>query len=220
MIVVGGFLLALLAVPLLEGRLSRLGLVRFNRGWLVSAALGIQVPITTFAATWLPEAVNSILHLGTYGLALAFVWFNRKQVGMIVLVAGALCNLAAIAANGGTMPAAESAILKSGLVIDEGEFQNSAFVEDANLAFLGDVFYVPAGWPLANVFSIGDILLVLGGGWLVHRVCLSRLFPGHRRKVMVEEFLARLQEEEDRYEEAVRMKELLHQEIPEPVSVD
>ena len=35
---------------------------------------------------------------------------------------------------------------------------NSGVLAAPRLAFLGDVFAIPAGWPLANVFSIGDVL--------------------------------------------------------------
>jgi hypothetical protein len=42
-------------------------------------------------------------------------------------------------------------------------------------AFLGDVFSLPASWPLSNVFSVGDILIALGIVWALHRICRSRL---------------------------------------------
>jgi hypothetical protein len=33
------------------------------------------------------------------------------------------------------------------------------------------VFYVPESWPLSNVFSIGDVLIVVGSTYLAHRWC-------------------------------------------------
>jgi hypothetical protein len=39
------------------------------------------------------------------------------------------------------------------------------------------VFPTPASWPLHNVFSIGDIVLLIGVFVLVHAACGSRLFP-------------------------------------------
>jgi hypothetical protein len=30
---------------------------------------------------------------------------------------------------------------------------------------------VPDGWPFANVFSVGDVLIVVGIGWLAHVWC-------------------------------------------------
>ena len=59
----------------------------------------------------------------------------------------------------------------------EGEFANSAVVADARLQFLGDVFATPTWLPLHNVFSIGDMILIVGVAVLVHVACGSRLVP-------------------------------------------
>ena len=39
------------------------------------------------------------------------------------------------------------------------------------LPWLGDVFAVPAWLPFANVFSIGDVLVLVGMTWVVHSAC-------------------------------------------------
>jgi Family of unknown function (DUF5317) len=44
-------------------------------------------------------------------------------------------------------------------------FQNSTVLVQPRLAFLGDVFFIPASWPLSNVFSVGDVLIALGIVW-------------------------------------------------------
>ena len=54
-------------------------------------------------------------------------------------------------------------------------FTNSAATSDAPLGFLGDVFHTPAWLPIHNVFSVGDIEIVLGAFLLLHFVCGSRL---------------------------------------------
>jgi hypothetical protein len=46
--------------------------------------------------------------------------------------------------------------------VEEPGFQNSTALAAPRLAFLGDVFSLPASWPLSNVFSVGDILIALG----------------------------------------------------------
>jgi hypothetical protein len=51
---------------------------------------------------------------------------------------------------------------------------------DPRLAFLGDVFAIPRGWPLANVFSVGDVLIAVGAVVAVHGICGSR--PPWRRR--------------------------------------
>jgi hypothetical protein len=70
------------------------------------------------------------------------------------------------------MPASMSALERAGHApIPEEVFKNSSALSDPRLLFLGDIFAVPAGWPLANVFSIGDVMIVVGGTYLAHRWC-------------------------------------------------
>ena len=44
-----------------------------------------------------------------------------------------------------------------------------------HVSFLGDVFAVPSSWPVSNVFSVGDVILVVAALLALHRVCGSRL---------------------------------------------
>ena len=66
--------------------------------------------------------------------------------------------------------------------VNEPGFQNSTALAEPRLAFLGDVFSLPASWPLSNVFSIGDVLIALGIVWALHRICRSRLAPSWARQ--------------------------------------
>jgi hypothetical protein len=81
-----------------------------------------------------------------------------------------------IALNGGTLPAAASALESSGHQGPPGQFANSAVLPDAKLAIFGDVFATPSWLPGNNVFSIGDVLIWVGLAWLLWRTCRSR--PG------------------------------------------
>jgi hypothetical protein len=73
------------------------------------------------------------------------------------------------------MPASSGALRSAGLEVTSGEFTNSDVVENANVAFLGDVFAIPDGWPGSNVFSIGDIVIVVGALLVLHAATGSRL---------------------------------------------
>jgi hypothetical protein len=44
-------------------------------------------------------------------------------------------------------------------------------VHGARLPWLGDVFAIPKGWPLANVFSIGDVAMVIAIAYFAHAWC-------------------------------------------------
>lgn len=115
-------------------------------------------------------------YLASYGLALMFLLKNRSLHGFKVLALGAALNLLVIGANAGVMPASAEAVDRAGLApTDSGTFENSAVLDHPRLAFLGDVMAVPEGWPLANVFSIGDLLLGFGVFLAVHGGADSRL---------------------------------------------
>lgn len=144
--------------------------IRFRASWLVALALGLQILLIEVVPSSSPAALSVGLHLASYVAGLAFVWRNRRWVGLVVLGVGGAMNLAVIALNDGVMPASPAAVDAAGLDHDDS-FQNSAPVDDAVLAPLGDVFAVPSPLPLANVFSVGDVLIVFGAGVLVVAAC-------------------------------------------------
>ena len=85
-----------------------------------------------------------------------------------------LSNFTAIFANDGVMPASASALKAAGVQETPGEFINSTSVPDAHLQFLGDVFATPSWLPVHNVYSIGDVLIVIGVLLAVHSICDSQ----------------------------------------------
>jgi MFS family permease len=168
--------LAVLSVPLSGGRLERLGDVRFRGLSLALAALALQL-LVFVPDVGMPVEIAGLLHVVSYLVAGAFVWQNREIPGLWLIALGGAMNLAAIAANGGVMPATASALASAGLPpIPEG-FANSVFVADPNLSFLGDIFAVPSWFPVRNVFSPGDVAIALGAALGLHRLCGSRLIP-------------------------------------------
>ena len=167
MLLFAAILILIAPVPLLGGRLSALAELRLRGLPLLWIALGVQLVIFAPGGPAWPA-----LHLASYALAAGFVWCNRRLDFVWLMALGGALNLAAIVANGGTMPARAAAVATAGLA-DSGP-ANSAVVADPKLAFLGDVFALPSGWPLHNVFSIGDVLLVAGAALLVHRTAGSR----------------------------------------------
>jgi hypothetical protein len=167
-------LLGIASVPLAGGSLAALTEVRLRHAWLIPTALAIQVYITTIAPNG-SRGAHVAAHLGSYLLAGVFVLTNR-DVPLIWLVAlGGALNLLVIAMNGGVMPADADALRRAGWPSASDQFENSIALAHPKLLFLGDVFAVPRWMPFANVFSIGDVLLVLGGIAVVHRLCGSRL---------------------------------------------
>jgi hypothetical protein len=174
------FLLLLVTVPAAGGRLSRLEELRLRWVWLVVLAFAIQVVLVTLVPAGHPT-VHRIAHVATYFLAGACILRNLDLRLMWVVAVGGLLNFIAIAANGGVMPASAGALRTAGLDPASGEFANSDLVRNPHAGFLGDVFAIPAGWPGANVFSVGDALMLVGVFLVLHAATGSSLVPSKRR---------------------------------------
>jgi Family of unknown function (DUF5317) len=169
MIIVVASIAAILTVPLTGRSLAPLAKLQLRRVWLVWLSLGLQLLITL-----LPEFPNWLgqpLHLFTFGLSAGFLWSNRRLPGVNFVALGAGLNLAAIAANNGTMPASEWAWNTAGYPALTDHFANSNVAHGARLWWLGDVFAIPKGYPFANVFSVGDVVIVVAVAYLAHAWC-------------------------------------------------
>jgi len=142
------------------GRLEGLAAMRFR--WAPVALAGLFVQVLVFGPLEnIVGAAGPPLYLGSTLAVLAAVTRNIGIPGLPAVVVGATSNLAAILANGGVMPTDPGAAALAGLRADAG-FSNSAVVADPALRPLTDIFAIPAGFPLANVFSVGDVLIAIG----------------------------------------------------------
>jgi hypothetical protein len=169
MIIVIASIFAILTVPLTGRSLAPLANLALRRVWLVWLSIGLQLLITLIAG--FPNWLGQPLHLFTFGLSAAFLWSNRHLPGALAVALGAGMNFAAIAANSGTMPASPWAWRVSGLPTVSGEFENSHVASNARLWWFGDVFAIPKGWPFANVFSVGDVIIVIAIAYFAHAWC-------------------------------------------------
>jgi hypothetical protein len=93
-------------------------------------------------------------------VVLAAVLANLRVPGLALVALGAGLNLAAILANGGSMPASADALRSLGKPVEDAT--NSVVVADPALAVLTDIFAMPSWMPFANVFSLGDVLIGVG----------------------------------------------------------
>lgn len=163
-------LLVIASVPLTGARLTHLGQLRLRALWLLPTALGLQVLVINVVPDG-PQAVLVPVHLVTYVLAALVIWKNRAVPGLVLLACGGAMNGITIAVNGGTLPASAEALARAGLSPDPEVFTNSGVLEDPRLAMLGDNFAIPAGVPFANVFSLGDVVIITAATYAVHRIC-------------------------------------------------
>ena len=172
--------LCVITVPLAGGRLSHLSELRLRGVSLAAGGLILQIVIINILPGGSPT-LHGALQIVSYVIAAGFLVVNRRIPGLWLVGLGGGMNVLAITANGGVMPASPSALASAGLIHHAGQFTNSAPVTHAHLAWLGDVFAWPSSMPLPNVFSIGDVVIVLGLLILVHRAGRSRIaLAAHR----------------------------------------
>lgn len=153
--------LGIVAGYLLGGRLDRLGDLRFQWAWLAIAGLFVQVVLFSPAVAERVGDAGPAIYVASTAAVLAAVVRNWRIPGLAIVAVGATCNLLAIAANGGVMPASPEAVASLGLGAAEG-FSNSVVMTDPALWPLTDIFALPTWLPAANVFSIGDVLIGIG----------------------------------------------------------
>lgn len=146
----------------LGGQVERIAHLRLRRLELLYVAVAIQIVAFPFA--FLPwrtgEATAKALWLVSYALLVVAAAANRRLAGAPVLALGMGLNLVAIVANGGSMPALPGAIHDAGM--SYVVHQNSIASATPNLPWLVDRWPAPEWMPLANVFSIGDVVVAIG----------------------------------------------------------
>jgi hypothetical protein len=146
---------------LVGGRPS--GLARLQFEWAPLIALGMAIQLALFSGPIASSIGNAgpPIYVGSSLLVLAAVCRNWSIPGLPIVALGAASNLVAIAANGGYMPAAASALEAQGREAPS-VYSNSAYLAEPVLAPLTDIFAMPTWIPFANVFSVGDILIAAG----------------------------------------------------------
>jgi hypothetical protein len=156
------------------GRPSGLGELRFRWPWLIVGALLVQVVLFSGPVSERIGDIGPVIYVASTAAVLVAVIANRRIPGIPIVAVGAACNLAAIVANGGYMPADPAAMAALGKA-DPIVYSNSTVVPDPALGMLTDVFAMPAWFPFANVFSLGDI--IIGVGIIVVIVSAMRRVP-------------------------------------------
>ena len=152
-----GLLLGLL----LGGRLAGLGEIRFRWAWLAVLGFAFQVLLFSEPVTERVGDLGPPLYVASTALVFVAVLRNLPIRGMPLIVLGAGCNLAAIVANGGYMPASPTAAAEMGREVSEA-YSNTAIMESPALWPLTDVIPLPDWLPFTNIVSIGDILIAVG----------------------------------------------------------
>jgi hypothetical protein len=167
-----------------RGDIHAIGTVKV-RFWPV-ALLGLAFQALLFSsplAAVVGSAGPSLYVVSTTVVLMALV-VNLRQPGFWLVIVGALANFTVIVANGGQMPASPDAFaaLNGVAAVPTTDFSNSVLAgPNTAFAFLGDNFVLPRPFPFANVFSIGDVLIGVGGAWFIVVTMHGRAFVRHAR---------------------------------------
>lgn len=162
------------------GRLSGITGIQFR--WWALALAGLAFQALLFAApvaSRVGDAGPALYVVSTLAV-LAALLRNLALPGFVVIAFGAFLNLVVIVANGGGMPSPPDVWLALNDVanLPTTDFSNAVLAgPDTRLAFLGDIFVLPRPLPLANVFSIGDVLIGLGAATFLVRAMHASTAP-------------------------------------------
>jgi hypothetical protein len=144
------------------GRVDSLARLRFRWAWLAVGGLLVQVVLfTPLGSSVVGDDLVPPIYVGSTLAVFVAVLRNVTTPGMAIVALGALSNLVAIGANGGLMPASAGALALAGFS-GPGDHTNSVVLEAPAFEPLTDIYALPAWLPLANVFSVGDVLIGLG----------------------------------------------------------
>jgi hypothetical protein len=125
----------------------------------------------------LQDAWASLLLCGSQALLLLFALVNLRHAGLVWMACGLLMNFLVITLNGGWMPISPDTVRaiyphappdswQVGQRLGSGK-DIVLYPEDTHLGLLADRFLMPtfSGYPIA--FSLGDLFLAGGAGWLL-----------------------------------------------------
>jgi Family of unknown function (DUF5317) len=155
-------LVGLVVGRLLGGRFAALGDTKIAATWLVFVAIGLQMVAFpwSFLPWTTPSTVARAIWLVSFALLIVMLALNRALRGAMIVAAGLVCNLVAVVANHGLMPVLPQALRTAG---DHYHIHNNSIqVVQPHLGFLVDRWAAPQWLPLANVFSVGDVLIAVG----------------------------------------------------------
>ncbi len=157
------------------GRLDALVNLPVRQLWLFFVPLLLQLMVFTPVASLFGSStdVARFVYLASMLTAALALALNRQLPGLLWIAAGLVLNVLVITANGGFMPVLPAAREFAGMAPLSGRDNNVILMgPDTSLWFLGDLLPLPAWMPLANVFSLGDVLITLGGVLFIQRALI------------------------------------------------
>ena len=153
--------------------LDQIAAISLHWAPLALLAVALQVPLLRAPAGPIQELrVEQALFLLSHVVLLALVWRNRRQVSILILGLGVLCNLAVIAANRGFMPISPETLaqINPGSTLEQwpggihyGYSKDIILPQGQTwLWALSDILILPPPFPWPTAFSLGDLFIAAG----------------------------------------------------------
>lgn len=183
--IIEGVLLGILVGKLRGGGFKRLGYSVLRFSWMIFFAFSLQLLTSIMIFLGHPIAIKyrMILYVLSYGLLIMSLFFNIQFKSMWLIMIGAIANFAAILLNGGSMPIDMDILKKMGFKnllssIESGALPHYIPLEEAGgyTRYLGKILTTPNMYPLKQIFSIGDILVVVGIFFLIQNMMIPTIY--------------------------------------------
>jgi hypothetical protein len=186
-----GITLALLVGFLAGGKIERIGDLRLSWLWIAPIAFVLQL-LVVYGVEPFSSQLAIPLIVGSHAALLAIALRNVRAAGMVIAALGLAMNLTVIVANGGLMPIAPETIRMAGREawkVGDGSpgtrVAHSKDIviarEDTWLEPLSDRYWTGLPGRLSVIFSVGDVVLLVGVFTLIVRTMTATSF--HSRVV-------------------------------------
>ncbi|QDP41339.1 DUF5317 domain-containing protein [Radiobacillus deserti] len=166
--VIDGVILSVIVGFIRKGNLSKLTQPLFTWGWMFPLLLVIQLGVFYFQnkISWIGQA-SGYVYIVVYVLGLVFLWVNRHQKGLALVMVGVFLNFLVMVTNGGRMPvSAEAAAILDPMymeAIKNGFYaKHELLTQTSSFPFLGDIIPIAPPYPRSQVISIGDVIMNIG----------------------------------------------------------
>jgi hypothetical protein len=169
--------LGLLVGVLTRGHIGYLSTVKVRLWPIALIGLAFQGLLFSSPVAGMVGKLGPSLYVISTVLVLMALVMNLRQPGFWLITLGAFANFLVIVANGGQMPASPEAfaILNGSPIVPVDGFTNSVIAgSDTTLYFLADIYVLPRPFPFANVLSLGDVMIGVGGAYFIVAVMHGR----------------------------------------------
>lgn len=183
--IIEGILLGILIGKLKGGRFKRLGHSILKLPWIIFFAFSLQLLTSIMISLGETTIIKYrlILYALSYCLLIISLFFNIQFQSIWFIIIGSLANFIAIIFNGGSMPIDINQLRRMKLInlltsIETGGLPQYISIEKAAgyTKYLGKILATPNIYPLKQIFSVGDLLVVLGIFLLIQKMMLPNIY--------------------------------------------